>query len=127
MATKLNVAERAGVLFDTADATPIVAAEYQTVAAKLYWFEVKVTAVNAAGTEGGSWWRQAAFRTATDGTLTQVGSTRSVVTDNEVTGGQDVTVAASGTKIQVTVTGIASTLYWRVDSKIDEVDFRSVN
>lgn len=128
MATKFNVAERNGVLFSTADATPVVAASFQTVPDKIYWFEVKIIAAYSDTTAGGSWWRQAAFRTSAAGVLTQIGSTRSVVTDNEDTAGMDVTVAASGTTVQVTVTGVAATtIYWRLDSKIEEVDKLSVN
>lgn len=111
MATEFNTAPALGVPFTTADATPVVAAELDMAHRPLesIFFEVKVIGVYADGSKMGTYWRQAAFRAAADGTVTQVGSTRSVVTDNEDTAGMDVTVAASGTKIQVTVTGVAAT------------------
>lgn len=124
MATKLNVATRDYVIFRTTDATPVVAATFTAKPLKIYWFEIKVIATYANGASGGSWWRQAAFRSDVAGTVTQIGSTRTVVTDNEDTGGMDLTVAASTTTIAATVTGVAATnIQWAVSSDLKEVDY----
>jgi hypothetical protein len=124
MATKLNVATRDGVLFRTADATPVVAATFTAKPLKIYWYEIKVAASYEDGSKGGTWWRQAAFRSDSAGAVTQIGSTRSVVTDNEDTGGMDLTVAASTTTVAATVTGVAATnIQWLVSSDVKEVDY----
>ena len=126
MATKFNVAPALSVPFQTTDATPIVAAEFDAAQYPLecFFFEVKVVAVYSDGSKGASYWRQACFRSAADGTLTQIGATRTVVTDNEDTAGMDVTVAASTTKAQVTVTGVAATtINWVLDNTIRHAPF----
>jgi len=124
MATKFNVATRDGVLFRTTDATPVVAVEFPVKPSKVYWFEVKVDASYSNASGGGSWWRQASFRTDSASAITQIGSTRSVVTDNESDGGMDVTIAGSGTDIEVTVTGVAATnIQWLLSSDIKEGDY----
>lgn len=128
MATKFNVALRDGNLFSTEDATPVVAFTFQSRKGRSYWFEIKVQAIYADFSASASYWRQAAFKTLADGTLAQVGSTRTVVTDNESTGSMDVSVAASGTEIQVTVTGVAATdIFWRGEATIIELDDKSAN
>lgn len=126
MATKFNVAPALSVPFQTTDATPVVAAEFDATQYPLeaFFFEVKVVAVYADGSKGGTYWRQAAFRSSANGTLTQIGSTRSVVTDNEDTAGMDVSVAPSTTKVQVTVTGVAATtINWVLDNTIRHAPF----
>lgn len=126
MATKFNVAPALSVPFQTADATPVVAAEFDALQYPLdgFFFEVKIVAIYADGSKIGTYWRQAAFRSDAAGALTQVGSTRTVVTDNEDTAGMDVAVAASGTKIQVTVTGVAATVInWVLDNTIRHAPF----
>jgi hypothetical protein len=127
MATKLNVATRDYVIFRTADATPVVATTFTAKPLKIYWFEIKVAATYEDGSAGGTWWRQAAFRSNAAGTVTQIGSTRSVVTDNEDTGGMDLTVAASTTTIAATITGVAATnIQWAVSSDVKEVDYINI-
>lgn len=124
MATQFNVATRDYVIFRTTDDTPSVAVEFPVKPSKNYWFEIKVTASYSDASGGGTWWRQASFRTSSASAITQIGSTRSVVTDNESSGGMDVTVAASGTDIQVTVTGVAATnIQWTLHSDIKEADY----
>lgn len=125
-ATKFNVAPALSVPFQTTDATPVVAAYFDATQYPLegFFFEVKVVALSSTGSVAATYWRQAAFRSSSDGTLTQVGSTRSVVTDNEDSAGMDVTVAASGKQIQVTVTGVAATtINWVLDNTIRHAPF----
>ena len=129
MATQFNVAPALGVPFQTTTtigATPTVAAEFDATQYGLeaLWFEVKVVAVYADGSKGAAYWLAACFRTAADGTLTQIGSTASVIAALEDTAGMDCTVAASGKKIQVTVTGVAATaINWLFDSTIRHAPF----
>ena len=124
MATKLNVATRDYVIFRTTDATATVAATFSAKPLKIYWYEIKVAATYEDGSKGGTWWRQAAFRSDAASAVTQIGSTRSVVTDNEDTAGMDVTVAASTTTIAATITGVAATnIQWAVSSDLKEVDY----
>lgn len=127
MATKFNVAPALSVPFQTTDDTPVVAAYFDAVPYPLcgFFFEVKVTALSSTGSILGTYWRQAAFRSSATGALTQVGSTRSVVTDNEDSSGMDVTVAVGSTsQIQVTVTGVAATtINWVLDNTIRHAPF----
>ena len=126
MATKFNVAPALGVPFQTLDATPVVAAEFDATQYPLeaFFFEVKVVAVYSDGSKMANYWLQGAFRASATGAVTQVGSTASVVTAEEDTAGMDCTVAASGTKIQVTVTGVAATtINWLLDSTIRHAPF----
>lgn len=122
--TKFNVATRDYVIYRGNSDTPDVAAYFEVKPSKVYWVEFKVTASYDDASGGGTWWRQASFRTDSASAITQIGSTRSVVTDNESSGGMDVTVAASGTQIQVTVTGVAATnIQWTLHSDIKEADY----
>lgn len=126
MATQFNVAPALSVPFQTTDATPVVAAEFDATQYKLqaFFFEVKVVAVYSDGSLGATYWRQAAFRSSSTGAVTQIGSTRTVVTDNEDTAGMDISVAASGNKVQVTVTGVAATtINWVLDNTIRHAPF----
>ncbi len=126
MATAFNVAPALSVPFQTTDATPVVAAYFDATQYPLdaFFFEVKVVAVYSDGSKMATYWRQAAFRASASGAVTQVGSTRTVVTDNEDTSSMDVTVAASGNQIQVTVTGVAATtINWLFDNTIRHAPF----
>jgi hypothetical protein len=126
MATKFNVAPTLSVPFQTADATPVVAAEFDATAYPLcaFWVEVKVTAVYADGSKAAAYWLTGLFRTSAAGTLTQVGATASVIAAIEDTAGMDCTLAASGAKAQVTVTGVAATtINWLFDNTIRHAPF----
>lgn len=130
MATQFNVAPALSVPFQTTaaiGATPTVAAEFDALQYPLeaFFFEVKVVAVFADGSKGSTFWLQAAFRSAADGTLTQIGSTRTIAAANiDASGPAACTVAASGTKIQVTVTGVAATVVnWMFDNTIRHAPF----
>lgn len=138
MATKFNVAPALSVPFQTTDATPVVAAYFDALPYTLcvFWFEVKVVAVYSDGSLGGTYWRQAAFRSDADGVLTQIDSTNTVTTDLEDTAGMEVTVAigapadsgsgtsTDNTQIQVTVTGVAATdINWLLDNTIRHAPF----
>jgi len=132
MATKFNVAPALSVPFQTADATPVVAAYFNAHPYPLcaFFFEVKVIAVYADGSLGANYWLQAAFRTDADGVVTQIGSTAAVVTAEEDTGGMAVTVqpgtntGVDDTQIQVSVTGVAATdIDWVLDNTIRHAPF----
>lgn len=129
MATQFNVAPALSVPFQTTTtigATPTVAAEFDAsqYGGEVIWFEVKVIARYNAASTGAAYWLVAAFKTAADGTLTQIGATASVITAIEDTAGMDCTVAASGKKIQVTVTGVAATaIDWVFDNTIRHTPF----
>lgn len=124
MATQLNVATRDGVLWQTADATPVVAVNFPTRPSKCYWVELKVLANYSDQSAGAIYWLVAGFRTSAAGTLTQVGTTQSVITAQEDTGGMACTMAASSTNVAVTVTGVAATdIQWLISSDIKETDF----
>lgn len=123
-ATQLNVAKRDGVLFRTTDATPTVAVNFPTRASKCYWVELKVLADYSDQSAGAAYWLCAAFRTNSAGTLSQIGSTQSIMTAIEDTGAMACTVAASSTNVAVTVTGVAGTnIQWLISSDIKETDY----
>ena len=127
MATNFNVATRDGVLFQTADATPVVAVNFATRPSKVYWVELKVLAGYSDQSAGAIYWLAGAFRTNSAGTLAQIGSTQSVITAQEDTGGMACTMAASSTNIAVTVTGVAATnIQWLLSSDIKEGDYIEV-
>lgn len=127
MATPLfNVAPALSVPFQTADATPIVAAEFDATQYPLdaFWFEVKVVALYSDGSKAAAYWLAGLFRSSATGAVTQVGATASVISAIEDTGSMDCTVAASGNKIQVTVTGVAATtINWVLDNTIRHAPF----
>jgi len=128
MATKLNVATRPGVLVRTVDDTPVAAVTFATRPSKVYWIDFKVTAAYEDTSAGAIYWLAAAFRTDAAGTLTQIGSTASVITAIEDTGGMAATVAASSTNVAVTLTGVAATnIQWRIDADIQEDDYIYLN
>lgn len=75
--------------------------------------------------ETGDYFRTATFKRVS-GTLSQVGSTRTVGTDNEDVAGWDVTLDASGDDIRVRVTGDATdTVKWLVDDFTVQVNDNS--
>lgn len=128
MATQLNVATRHGVLFRTANATPVVAVNFPTRPSKVYWIELKISAAYSDTSAGALYWLVGAFRTDAAGALTQIGSTASVVAALEDTGGMAATMAASSTNVALTVTGVAVTnIEWRIDSDIHETDYIMIN
>ena len=112
--------------FQTADATPVVAAYYDAAPRPLcaFWIDVKVVALYSDGSKAAAYWLQGLFRSSAAGVLTQVGSTASIITAEEDTGSMDCTMAASGTQIQVTVTGVAATtINWVLDNTIRHAPF----
>lgn len=123
MATTINGnPDRAGVYTNTTDATVTTAAEFATVSNRAYNAIAIVTATETDDfDEVASYMLEACFKND-GGTLTQVGSTRSLHTANESTGGWDATIDASGTAIRVRVTGASSTnISWNVQLQIIEV------
>jgi hypothetical protein len=117
-----NVALRSGLNYRTTNSDLTVIATFPTEAGKGYFVEFKV--VNIRTTDfgaGASYWRQAAFRTDSAGTLTQIGATRTIGTDNEDEAGGLLEVDASGTNIRV-LGAAANPTNWRIDAYILEVD-----
>jgi hypothetical protein len=85
------------------------------------WIKVLGRQTNGV-VETGNYVRNAAFK-VTGGTLTQVGSTNTIGTDQESVAGWDVTVDASGDNIQVNVTGAnGDTVQWLVQAEIQVND-----
>lgn len=121
MPAKFNVTSRTGVPFQTVDATPIVAAEFDASPFPLqaFWVDVKVLAAYADGSKAAAYWLQGCFRSNAAGTLTLVGSLASVVAAEEDTSGMDCTLSAIGTKVSVTATGVAATVInWSLEANI---------
>ena len=121
-----------GPVVQTTNATQTVAARFVTKADTAYFFDVKVVAVKTTDhAAAATYWRQAcALNNA--GTLSLVGSVRTVVTDNETTAGWDVDISTAtadvdgdGTNdktVTVLVTGAAdTTINWRVIADVNKV------
>lgn len=127
---KLNTFNRQSVGFETTDGVQAIAATFDTSVpwgAKSVSFEVTlhVLARQTNGiSETGSYYRTATFKRDL-GVLAQVGSTRTLGTDNESVGGWDVTIdlgsatvigTTTGDFIRVLVTGATGdTVKWLVD------------
>lgn len=123
MATTINGnPSRAGVYTNTTDATVTTAAVFSTVNNRGYKIVAKVTGIATDDfDEVGSYMLAATFKNDA-GTLTQVGSTRSLHTADESVGGWDATIDASGTDIRVRVTGASATpISWLVEADVTEV------
>lgn len=112
----------AGVYVNTTDATQTTAATFPTRSNHGYKAIAKVIATETDDfDEIGDYWLEAAFKND-GGTLSLVGSVRSLHTANESTAGWDATLDASGTDIRVRVTGAASTdITWLVQLEVIEV------
>lgn len=112
---------RAGTQWRTDDATQVTGLLIPTRSDHSYFITVKVLATETDDfDEIGTYWRQAAFKND-GGTLSLVGSVRTVVTDNESTAGWDVTLDASGTDIRVRLTGAAATnISWLIAPEVIE-------
>lgn len=102
---------------NTTDATVTTIASFTPKPNRVIWVEAKVIASQTTDfTEGATYWRQAAFRVSSAGAVTQIGSTRTVATDNEVTAGWDVAIDTSGGDIRIRGTGAAATaVTWETD------------
>ena len=106
----LNSFTRAAVALQTTDGTQSIAATYDTswvgntgsVAFSIF-AHVLGRQTNGVG-ETGDYYRIATFRRV-DGTLSQVGSTRTIGTDNEDVGGWDVTIDKGSATVVATTTG----------------------
>lgn len=111
-----------GVYVNTTDATVTTAATFTTRSNNGYLAIAKVVAIGTADyAEVSTHWREACFKNNA-GTLTLVGASRTVATDNESTAGWDCSIDASGTDIRVRVTGAAATaITWKVDLEVHEV------
>ncbi len=121
-ATKLNVATRDGVVFQTNNADLQTAITFPTRTNKVYWVDIKVVAIRTdTYDEAASYWKQGCFRND-NGTLTQVGATRDVVTDNEDAGGWQCLLDANSTNIRLRVAGTGNTVNWLISSDIKEMD-----
>lgn len=121
-ATQFNVATRHGVIFQSNNSDLQTASTFATRPNKGYFVEFKVVAIRADTFEqAGTWWRQACFRND-GGTLTQVGATRTIGTDNEDAAGWIVEVDSSGTTIRIRVAGEGSPVNWLIESNIQEID-----
>jgi hypothetical protein len=115
-------ANRFGVHVNTTDATQTTAATFTTRSNKAYKAIAKIIATETADfDEIGDYWLEAAFKND-GGTLSLVGSVRSIHTANESTAGWDATIDASGSDIRVRVTGAADTaITWLVQLEVIEV------
>jgi hypothetical protein len=113
---------RGGPYTNTTDATQTTAGVFSTVSNRAYKIVASVVGLRTDDfAEVGDYMLEAAFKNDA-GTLTQIGSTRSLHTANESTAGWDATIDASGTDIRVLVTGAADTpITWLVDAKVIEV------
>lgn len=114
--------ERVGTQWRTDDATQVTGLLIPTRSDHAYFVDVKITAVQTTDfSEIATYWRQAAFKND-GGTLSLVGSVRTVVTDNESTAGWDVTLDANSTNIRVRLTGAAATnITWLISPEVIEV------
>lgn len=122
-ATKFNVATRIGVPFRTSNSDLQRAATFETRSNKVYWVEFKAIAYRTQdNSQAASYWRQACFRTSATGTITQVGATRTVVTDNEDAGGWQFVLGTAGTNLTLDVAGEGSPCDWLIRSDIQEWD-----
>lgn len=122
-ATQLNVAKRDGVPFRTSTSDLVRALIFPTRPNKVYWFELKAIAYRTQDySQAASYWRQACYRTNAAGTITQVGSTRTVVTDNEDAGGWQFVIGTSGVNVTLDVAGEGSPCDWLISSDIKEYD-----
>ena len=125
MSTTLRTVEAMGPSITTANATPAILANYQTVKGKGYLVTANVIAVDSAGAQASSYTLSGTFKTTTAGVLAQVGSTTSVHS-TETDSNWACTMAASGTEIQITATGEADvTVHWRANVDIIQVGFES--
>lgn len=113
-----NTSPRWGVTARTLNADVTTLATFPTEPSKAYFVEFR--AVNVRTTDfgaGATYWRQAAFRTNAAGTLTQIGATRTIGTDNEDDAGGTFEVDANGTDIRVRGSA-ANPTNWRIDAYI---------
>lgn len=117
-----NSYSQRGVYVNTTDDTQTAATTFQTKTNKAYKVIAKIIATETADfDEIGDYMLEGAFKND-GGTLSLVGSVRSLHTANESTGGWDATLDASGTTIRVLVTGAADTaVTWLVDLDVLEV------
>lgn len=102
----------------TTSATPVLETLLATKNGSSYSIEVRVSCINAAKTKSAGYKLFAHFRND-GGTLTQVNnggaSGTTVVAQHESDAGLAASLTSSGQNIQVSLTGLADILYWRVD------------
>ena len=105
MATNANVAKRGGIRFRTDGTSDLQRAiNFTPGVAKAYWVEYKGVAFRTQNnSEAASYWRQAIFRVSALGVVTLVGAVRTVVTDNEDSGGWQFVLGTDGTTITLDV------------------------
>lgn len=119
-----NPNDRKGAIRRTNDATQVVALNVPTIDNSVYFVDAVILAIKTSDhSTAGTFWRQGSFLND-DGTLAQIGSTRTVATDNNTLGGASaVAFTVSGENIQVLVTGVASTaLTWVVSLTVRQVE-----
>jgi hypothetical protein len=105
----------------TTDATAnVVCASWTPNASTTIIVTAYVAARKSDTTTGAGYWRAATFRIASNGTVTQIGTTTAIATNEDIAG-YDANIDTSGGLIRVVVTGAASTtLNWRTAVKIIE-------
>lgn len=121
--TKINQEPKTtGVYALTTDGTQTTIASFTTRSNSAYKVIAKVVGIQTTDyTEVGDYWLEAAFRN-TGGTVSAVGSVRSIHTANETTAAWDVTIDSSGTDIRVRATGAAATaITWLSNVEVIEV------
>lgn len=121
----MNSFNRHSVVVVTTDATQTIAADFDTsvpwgsIDSVSFGIQAHVIGRQTNGVgETGEYYRTATFKRVA-GTLSQVGSTRVLGTDNEDVAGWDVTIDGLTNKIRVRVTGaVGDTVKWLTDFKI---------
>lgn len=112
--SSFNVAQQ------TVNATPLAVNVYTPNDGKAIQIQFSVEARKADGTAA-AWYRIAAGFRRSGGTTTQVGSTRVVASDRDVGFTVSFDLTTSGTAIQAVLTGLATTIDWRVQGSVSEV------
>ena len=124
MATNANVAKRGGIRFRTDGTSDLQRAiNFTPGVAKAYWVEYKGVAFRTQNnSEAASYWRQAIFRVSALGVVTLVGAVRTVVTDNEDSGGWQFVLGTDGTTVTLDVASEGSPGDWEIFTDIFEID-----
>lgn len=110
--TKLDLMGRTSGSVQTSDATVTTLKRIDLTNNKTYLFDIHVVARRTSGGNEGAGYQVAATFRNDSGTVTQVGTTTAVATHEDVAGWA-VTLAISGTFVDVKVTGVAAvTIDW---------------
>lgn len=123
--------EPLGEWIQTTDATVTTISYYLTGKGKTYEILARVVGLKSDFTAGAGYRRSATFRGDAAGTLTQIGTTTSVETnednaawDCEIVGGTIVADGATRPCIIVRVTGVAATtINWRAGVEVNKIGF----